>query len=505
MKEARSEVVRGGAVISAGTLATRLLGFLREILSGAYFGTGGRFDAFVVAFSVPSLFRRVLGEEMFERAFLPPFRRLVAQGRPAAARAFLGRIFLVACAAMTGVVLAVLAVLPWLVHLLAPGFDAPTLAEAIRLARLFLPFLVLIGVAAFFGSVLQFSRRMVLFSLAPAVTNLVVVIVLVLGHRRLSVTALVIGWLLGALAAILVQAPAAIRIVASLPAPAPEEPAPRIAPALLQGGNVLGASVVSKSVEVVDRVVASLLGAGAISSLYFAFRLVHLPFSVLSLALSRSLVPELSRLRGEGDSEGFGRMIAFGTSLNLLVLGPLVVLLAVLASPVVAVFYQRGAFDGRSVAETALAYQWYAPAILGMGLIALLNRVFAALEDNRAPLLAAAVGAGLNIGLDLLLYRTPLRQGGIALASSLALAVQAMVMALALRRQGVFVPWRQLIRDTVLLFPLLFWTLAVALGARNLWPWDRTFLWSLGGLALAGIVALAPLGPVLRSLWARRG
>lgn len=504
MNALRGRVARGGAVISAGTLVTRVLGFAREILSGAYFGTDARFDAFVVAFSVPNLFRRVFGEEMFERAFLPPFRRLVAEGRTAEARAFLVRSFLLATAAMTGVALGVLAVLPWIVRLLAPGFDRATLVQAVVLARLFVPFLVVIGVAAFLGAVLQFSRRMVLFSLAPAVTNIVIVAVLVAGHRRLSVTALVVGWLAGAAAAVLVQAPAAIRVVRALPAPGPDAAPPALAPALVQGGHVLAASVVLKSVEVVDRVVASLVGAGAISSLYFAFRLVHLPFSVLSLAFSRSLVPELSRLRGERDEEGFAGMIGFGLAANLVVLLPLAAFLAILAPPVVAVFYERGAFGVRSVAETSLAFTWYAPAIVGMGLIALMNRVFAALEDNRVPLLAAALGAAVNIGLDLALYRTPLRQGGIALASSVALALQAVVMTAALARFGVRVPWRRVLRETAGVVPVLAWTAAVATAWRLRWAWDRGFGWSLLGLVAAGVVALGPVLLLLRGLRTRR-
>ena len=97
----RSErLLRGGGIISAGTMTTRLLGLLRELMTAAYFGAGGAVDAFVVAFSVPGLFRRVLGEEMFERAFMPPFRRMADSGEGGHARAFLARIFLLVVLAL---------------------------------------------------------------------------------------------------------------------------------------------------------------------------------------------------------------------------------------------------------------------------------------------------------------------------------------------------------------------------------------------------------------------
>lgn len=503
MGKTRTKTVKGGLSISAGTLLTRILGFAREILSGAYFGTSRHFDAFVIAYSVPGLFRRVLGEEMFERAFLPHFRRLVSEGAESTARAFLIRIFLITCLALSGITLLILAVLPWLLRILAPGFDAAQTADALHLARLMLPFLIIIGVSAFFGSLLQFSRKMLLFSAAPALTNIIVILSLIALHRPLGVRSLIIGWLAGAAGAVLIQAPVAIRIISAMPARGPGKKAPPVKPALHQGGQVLSSSVVTKSVEVVDRLVASLVGSGAISSLYFAFRLVHLPFSVLSLALSRSIAPELSRLRGRRDSEGFRNLISFGFSINLLLLSPVIVTLMILSHPVVSVIYGRGAFGGASVDATSLALLFYAPAILGTGLIALMNRVFASLEDNRVPLLAALIGGSINIALDLLLYRTSLRQGGIALASSISLAVQAGIMMWLIRRYSVSLEWRRLAGILLRSTPGLLLLGFLSAAGRYQWNWGHGFLRDLTGLLL--IVSAGFLGYFILSavFWKR--
>ena len=309
-----------------------------------------------------------------------------------------------------------------------------------------------------------------------------------------GVAAICAAGLLGAAGAILIQAPAALKIYQGLEKASVEAPHPPVAPAIREGGHVFFASAVSKSVEIVDRVFASLIGTGAISSLYFSFRLVHLPFSVLSLALSRSLAPEFSRLRGQEDTDGFAGLVHFGIGINLIVLTPIVLFLMVFSAEVVGLFYGRGAFGSGAISRTSWAYLFYAPAILPMGLIALLNRVHASLEDNRLPLLAAVVGAVLNIGLDALLWNTPLQQGGIALASSLGLSVQTLVLLFRLGPASRGMLKKTGILLLRLLVPLLILA-AILLSLRNLMGPGTSFtgrLWRLALGVLAGAFLYVP-------------
>jgi len=504
MSEARGRLLRGGGVISLGTILTRLLGLVRELLTAAFFGSGAMVDAFVVAFSVPGLFRRVLGEEMFERAFMPPFRRLREEGREAEARSFIVRVAALVLVSLILVCCVIYVLLPQLIVLLAPGMTPETSAEALSLARMILPFLFLIGVSAFSGALLQFSGRLLLFSMAPAFTNLVVILSLALFHRSLSIRALVLGWLLGAAGAVLIQAPAFVKIVRSLERPAAETPVPPVAPVVREGGHIFLASMVSKSVEVVDRIFASLIGQGAISALYFSFRLVHLPFSVLSLALSRSLAPEFSRLRGQKNLEAFSALVDFGIGINIIVLTPVVVFLMVFSTEVVGLFYGRGAFGADSILRTSRAYFFYAPAIVSMGLIALLNRVYASMEDNRLPMLAALVGGLLNMGLDAILWSTPLRQGGIALASSIGLGVQALLMLFWLEYRGQGRPLRNMLVQFMRVIPglvllgLLFWWLKSFLGQGS------GFLGIAWRLCVPAILGGGAYAIVARLVWPRR-
>ena len=497
------QVVAGGALISAGTLATRVLGMVREIIAAALFGTSAVFDAFVVAFSVPNLLRRVLGEEMFERALLPPYRRLCAEGRGADARRFLARVFSLVCAAAVVAVGVLFVTAPVLVRLLAPGMDAATTELTIRLARLLTPFLALIALATFAGALLLFSGRRLLYGLAPAAMNLAVVGVLLWTHHQYGVLALVLAWLAGALVYLVVQLPSVFRIIRAMPEGGQPDAVP-LSTTLREGARILASAFILKTVELVDRVVASFLGAGAISALYFSFRLVHLPFSILSLALTRSLAPELSRVRGEADPVGLGRLVRLGVEANLFVLAPVTVFLALFADDVVMILYGRGSFAASSVEATALAFRYYALAILPMGLVTLLNRVYSALEDNRMPLIAAGIGGGVNIVGDLLLFSTPLAQGGIALASAIAWTVQTLVMVTWLRRFLVPFELRQLVGTGVRLLLAVSGFVAV-IGA--LWPLlpvaDGTLLTGCWRLVVAGFPAFAVFAVLAFLLWDR--
>ena len=503
MQRSSREILKGGVLLSAGTLATRLLGFVREILAAAFFGAAADLDAFVVAFTVPNLFRRVFGEEMFERAFLPRYRRLVAEGRGGEARSYLLRILGVTVAGLAVTATALWFLAPRIVPWIGPGLAPEWMGEAVRLARILVAYLVLVGLATFAGALLLFSRRQLLYALAPAAQNAAVIAVLVVLYLRwgMGVASLAIAWIAGGVAFLLVQLPAAARIVRRLPARGAGEPPASVRPGLSEGSKILVASIFTKAVTLVDRAVGSLVGPGAIASLYLAFRIVHLPFSIAALAIGRSIAPELSRLRARRDPGETTRLVHLGIDLNLFLLGPVVLFLAMFARDVVAVFYMRGAFGAHSLAATTLAFTCYAPAILPMGLIVLFGRVYAAQEDNRLPLVAAIVASGVNVVGDVLLFRTPLAQGGIALASVIAFYVQITILLLGLGRVGVRILPGRLVASHL--------KLAAALGAMAavLWPMRRAFAGATGftehlvAIVGAGLVSFGVYGLVALVLW----
>ena len=488
MKKLTTKVLKGGAVLTSGTLLSRLLGFVREILAAAFFGGGRLYDAFVIAFSVPALFRRILGEEMFERAFMPPFERLRSQGQTGTARRLVIRLFFILGLVLLVLTAALFLFMPALVHFLAPGLAPDTARETILLGKQILPFLVLISFSALTGSVLLFSDHKLTYSTAPAVMNVVIIFALIGFHRHFGIVALIIAYLSGAAAFLLFQLPIFFKVMKNLKTNEIEGGEDPLNHSLKESSRIFLTALANKGVEVVDRMVASLLGSGAISSLWFSFRIIHLPFAIMGLAISRSIAPELSRLRGSRNYRDFSNVIHLGLDTNLFLLVPVTIFFMIFSTEVITLFYFRGAFTLAAVNRTSLAFFYYALAVTPMGLIALLTRIFAAFENNRAPMRVAIFGAALNIVLDFVLYQTPLKQGGIALATAISQAVQVLLLFAVLHRYPIHIRLnRILVTFGQLGFALLFFVPILILG-KFLMPTTLHFLtlllW-LGGIGTA--------------------
>ncbi len=424
-------IVKSGILISLGTLFSRILGLLREIVTASYFGAGSVFDSFVVAFTIPNLFRRVLGEEMFERAFMPRFKRLREQGKVSLSkRFFLKTVFFTFFSSVIACVLIYLFV-PDIIHFIAPGLKGDSFNVAVNFGYRLVPFLFFIAFATLFGAFLLFNEKSFLYAIAPAFMNLGTIGFLVFFYKELGQISIVYAYLLGAFLFLVVQLPFVMKIYLSLGDEGEKDNGSgreEFKASLFEGGKIFLLSIVNKSVEIVDRLVASLVGSGAISSLWYSFRIIHLPFAFFSLALSRALAPEFSKLKGNKDNETFALLIGKGLVVNLAILLPVTAFFMIFPDEVIAIFYKRGNFGLNSLMLTSKAFFYYSVALLPMGMVAVLGRAYSSLENNTYPLIASVTGAFFNIVLDFLLYKTPLKQGGIALATAISMYIQVIIM-----------------------------------------------------------------------------
>ncbi len=431
-------IVKSGVLISLGTFLSRILGLLREIITAGYFGATSSFDSFVVAFTIPNLFRRVLGEEMFERAFMPRFKRLKEEGKTASAKRFFLKIVFFTFFASILACFLIYLFIPQLIHFIAPGLKGNAYNEAIGFAYKLVPFLFLIAFATLLGAFLLFNGRSFLYAIAPAFMNAGIILFLVLFYKKLGEISIVYAYLSGALLFLIVQIPFVAKVYLSLKVENREEDnvneSREFKSSLFEGGKIFLLSIINKSVEIVDRLVASLVGSGAISSLWYSFRVIHLPFAFFSLAISRALAPEFSKLKGKKDNAAFSSLIGKGLLINLAILLPVSVFFLLFPEQIISIFYKRGNFGAHSLALTSKAFFYYSFALLPMGMLAVLGRAYSSLENNTYPLIASVIGAILNIILDFALYRTNLQQGGIALATAISILAQVIMLFLLLSR-----------------------------------------------------------------------
>jgi putative peptidoglycan lipid II flippase len=483
------QVVRALGSISAATLVSRVLGFLRDVVVALAFGAGPVTDAFFVAFRIPNMLRRLLGEGALSTAVVPVFTEYAA----ARSRADVLRMLrAVAGAALLVLSLATLlgvAATPLILRAIAPGFaaDSDQTALAVRLTRIMFPYLVLVGLAALTTGALHAHGRFFAAALAPAVLNVGMIAGVLLLQRRVEppILALALGVLAGGVGQLAVQLPG-LRRAGLLVAPSAELGHPavgRVGRLLVPA--VFGLAAVQVTVFV-NTLLASLLPAGSISFLYYADRVMEFPLGVFGIALASAALPAMARQAAAGDTPGLTGTLNFTLRLAMYVAVPATVGLIMLRSPIIRVLFERGRFGPDDTLATAQALLWYAVGLAGFSAARIAAQVFYAAGAPgiavRLGLLAVAANVVAAVAL-----MGPLAHGGLALASSIGAYVNvALLLGVARRRFGP-VGGRALLaslgRTLAASVPLAAWC------ALSLWAWPPTPSRWFDGAWLVGTIA----------------
>lgn len=419
-------LVSGFLTVGMWTLLSRVLGFVRDVMIAAYLGSGPVAEAFLIAFSLPNMFRRFFAEGAFNMAFVPLFSKKLEGEEDAlgfARDAFTGLASLL-------IVFSLLAQLfmPWLVLAMASGFlEDERFSLAVHFGRIAFPYILFISLSALLSGVLNATGRFVAAAAAPVLLNVLFIAALAAAGAA--------GWPIGPTLAWTVPVAgvaqlalvwtaasrAGFRLTLRRPRLTPElkRLAYIAAPAALAGG------VVQVNL-LVGRQVASFFD-GAIAWLNYADRLYQLPLGVVGIAIGVVLLPDLSRRLRADDTAGGRDAFNRAGELSLALTVPAAVALMVIPGPLIGVLFQRGAFDASDTAATAAAV-----AVYGLGLPAfvmqkVLQPLFFAREDTRRPfyyaLASLMVNAAVAIGLAPVI-------GYIAAAFGTTLAGWAMVLLL---------------------------------------------------------------------------
>ncbi len=498
---------RAFATVGGLSMVSRVLGFLRDILIAAVLGTGMIADAFIVAFRMPNLFRRLFAEGAFNAAFVPLFaKRLETDGNDAA-RSFAEE----AMAGLFAVLLIVTAIaqiaMPWLVLGLAPGFasDPEKLDLATALTRIAFPYLMCMSLVALLSGLLNSLHRYIAAAAAPIVLNAVLVTVMLFAHWRGYSNDEAAGYLLvwGVFAAGILQL-AMLWIAAKRAGFALRLRLPRMTdgvrrlvalgiPGLIAGG-------ITQINIVVGTIIAS-LEASAVAYLYYAARLYQLPLGIVGVAIGVVLLPDLSRHLGAGNHtaamDSQNRSMEFALLLTL----PAAVALLVAAEPIIRVLFERGAFTHDDTLATAWALAAFAIGLPAFVLIKVLQPGFFANEDTKTPMRYAGVNLVLNALGSLVLFFAFKAAGfmphvGIALATSIAAWVNAFLLWGTLKKHGHFIADSRLARNLPLI-ALASVVMGVGVVAADyvLEPWMQ----SASGLAkqASALAVLVTFGAVL--------
>ena len=423
-------MIRPFITVSMGTLASRLLGFARDAMVANLLGAGPVADAFLVAFQLVNVVRRLLTEGALNNALVPVWLSVKETQGPVAASAFAGRVLATISAAL--IVATVLAglLMPWIITALAPGFAGETtLHLAVDDARLMLPYLAFVGPATVTMALLNAQGRFALTAFAPLLFNsalIVVMIALVFKRWDAADAALAIAATVGIAGLlqlfILILRSRASHFAAPLRVTFDQEMRGFLAKAV--PGMVSGAG--PQLLIVAGAIVAS-SSPSAVSWLYFANRLIELPLGIVGVAVGAVLVPELARAARTGERSAMTHAQSRGLELAVGLALPATLGLMALSEPVVRLLFEHGAFVATDTAGTAHALAWLALGLPAQVLIKALSPAFFARGDTLTPLWATLKGLAVTVVLAVVLGRL-FEVRGISAAISLGAWSSALVL-----------------------------------------------------------------------------
>lgn len=427
-----SKIIWATVVIFIFTLLSRFLGLGREMAIAYRFGATGETDAFMLALTIPNIFHSVVGIAL-AAAVIPIFEEYRAQGR----REEIWQVL----STSVNVIIVVIGLFillgafgsSWIVRVLGPGFPAETTQLAINLTALVMPSILFTTLAGVLGGILNANHVFGPVAIGPAVMSFAIIVSALAGFTRWGIYNLALGTVVGALLYVAVQVPA-LRRVGFKYSLAFNVQDPSVGEMLKMMGPILIVTSISQIYTIVDLRFASNLDAGSIAVLNYARKLMQLPQGLFVAAVTTAVFPTLSKLAAEDRNPELAAILQKAMRGILLLTIPGSVGLIILRNPIVALLFERGAFDLEATVRTADALLYYSLGLLGLCLYLPLTRAFFALKDTSTPLWILLSTVGLKILLSFCLVKS-LLHGGLALATSLTIMINVVALSAILYRR----------------------------------------------------------------------
>jgi putative peptidoglycan lipid II flippase len=490
-----NSLVKSAAVVTVAVLCSRILGLVREQVFAGLFGAGNDYDAFVVAFRIPNLLRDLFGEGALSAAFVTVFSLYDSQRSPEETRRL-------ACNTLTffAIVLSLLSGLGMffadnIVSLLAPDFSQipGKSVLTIMLTKVMLPFLVCISLAAVVMGMLNTKGKFFIPALASSFFNLGSIIggvslaFLLPRYGQPAILGMAIGTLFGGLLQLAVQLPTLYgtgfryRPVFDLADPGLRHILRLMIPA------TIGLSATQLNIFINTSFAAS-CGAGAVSWLNYAFRLMQLPIGLFGVALSIAMMPMISKQAAAKDLPAMRQTLVSALILVLALTAPATAGLILLDKPIIALIFQHGAFTAADTAATATVLSLYAVGLFAYASNKVLVPAFYAIDRTRYPVIASFLAVGLNyIFIQLTIGR--FQHMAIALSTSLTMLINCLFLFCLLVWQMKSLPWGRLLGGAV--------KIIAATGVMALFLWGCRLLLNdffTGNLLFVGLSLVFAIG-----------
>jgi putative peptidoglycan lipid II flippase len=469
-------LLKAAASVSAMTLLSRITGFVRDTLLAILFGAGLSMDAFVVAFRIPNLLRRLFAEGAFSQAFVPVLGEYRTRQGDEATRVLAGKVLgaltlVLFIATLVGVIAA-----PVVVWLSAAGFakDADKFALTVSMLRICFPYILFISLVSFCSGILNTYGAFKAPAFTPVLLNLsfIACALWLAPHMERPIVAVAWAVFIGGMVQLAFQVPF-LKRVGMLTRPRldlRDEGVRRIL--RLMAPAALGVSVAQVSL-LINTQIASQLETGSVSWLYYADRLMEFPSALLGVALGTVILPSLVRHHAAADARAYSRLLDWGLRLTLLLALPAAVALGLIAVPLISTLFWHGEFLQHDVMMTRSALIAYAAGLAGIILVKILAPGFYARQNIRTPVRVAIVTLVVTQLLNAVFVAGfKLGAAGLALAISGGACFNAAWLFWLMRRAGTYVPepgWGEFLLKLLVALYLMGGALWYSMGSEASW------------------------------------
>jgi putative peptidoglycan lipid II flippase len=490
------------ATISSLTLVSRILAFVRDVLIARIFGAGMATDAFFVAFKLPNLLRRLFAEGAFSQAFVPIFGEYKNRRGHEETQLLVDHVTTMLALILFVVTLVGIIAAPVFVFISAPGFlkDMPKFDLTVQLLRITTPYIFFISLVAVAAGILNTYNRFWVPAFAPILLNVCFIGAALWLAPYFDPPILALAWavFIAGFVQLAFQIPF-LKKIGMLPRirfSTKDEGMRRVIRQM--GPAVFGVSIAQISL-IINTIFASFLAVGSVSWLYYADRLMEFPSGVLGVALGSILLPSLSKCHADNNTAEYSKLLDWGLRLTIMLTLPAALALGMISVPLLATFFQRGAFVAQDVQMTSYALIGYSVGLIGIIVVKILAPGFYARQDIRTPVKIGVVTLLATQAMNALFIGW-LHHAGLALSIGLAACLNSSILFYYLRKRGIYQPekgWAKFFIKVVIALAALALTLWFGMGTEQSWlvshGWER--VQRLSVLVAAGVaVYFAVLG-----------
>ncbi|MDG2394777.1 murein biosynthesis integral membrane protein MurJ [Candidatus Thioglobus sp.] len=441
--------LKSSSIVTGMTFLSRILGLVRDYFIAKYFGANGLTDAFLVAFRIPNFLRRLFGEGAFSQAFIPILAEAKANHTEAEVQNVINHIGTKFLKVLIVITLVAVVAAPAVIFMFAWGFyfsdDLTKFNLAADMLRITFPYLLLISLVAFSGSILNTYDKFAVPAFTPVLLNMSMILSSIYLSQYLDEPIMALAWgvLIGGILQLLFQIPFLLKIrklpkLAKGDHKAVKTLKKRMLPALF------GVSV-SQINLLIDTMIASLLVSGSVSWLYYSDRLLELPLALIGIALATVALAKLSKHYANNDHQKFTHTIDYALKLGLVLGMPACAGLVLLAEPLIITLFQYDAFTVFAAHQSSLSLMAYGSGLMAFIVVKILAPVFLARGDTKTPVRAGVIAMLSNVVLNII-FGYYFNHVGLALATSIAAVINAYILYFYLNQQSIFCFSKDLIK-----------------------------------------------------------